>query len=132
MSLPKWMRISLWITAGLNLIGAIIFTPSFHFGRQIMDLPSTNHPLYLWIIAEFIFIFGVAYAYCAFTGHAPRILIGVAAAGKLAFFATLVGFWLSAELPVKVPILGSADLIFGLLFLWWLRQTPGDRAGGSS
>ncbi|WP_460982969.1 hypothetical protein [Spirosoma fluminis] len=132
MSLPNWMRISLWITAGVNLVGAILFIPSFPLGRQLMDLPSTSHSLYLWIIAEFIFIFGVAYAYCAFSGQAPRLLMGVGAAGKLAFFATLVGFWLSGELPLKVPVLGSADLILGSLFLWWLRQTQGDRVAGSS
>lgn len=121
--LPSWMRTALWATALLNLLGTITFLPGGHLIRQRMSLPPETHPMYLWIIAEFIFIFGVAYAYCAWTNRAPRVFIGVAAAGKFAFFTTLAGFWLSGDLPVKSVLAGSADLFFSGLFLAWLLLT---------
>ncbi len=125
MNLPPWMRVALWATTLLNLLGSIAFVPQFPMGREMMSLPAAGHPIYLWIIAEFIFIFGVAYAYCAWTSRAPRVFIGVAAAGKLSFFATMVGFWLAGEVPMKAALGASSDLLFGGLFLLWLAQTRG-------
>ncbi|WP_460669818.1 hypothetical protein [Larkinella ripae] len=106
----------------MNLLGALTFLPGFPFIRQFVNLPAEVHPLYLWIVSEFIFIFGLAYGYCAWRAHAPRLFVGVGAAGKLSFFVTLAGFWWVGDLPLIVVVGGSADLFFGCLFLIWLRQ----------
>lgn len=119
---PAWMRAALWTTGALNLFGAILFLPVFSVGRAWLSLPTAGHPLYLWIVSEFIFIMGVAYAYCAWTNRAPRVFIAVGAAGKLAFFFTLTAFWLAGDLPVTVPLLGSSDFLLGSLFLAWLSR----------
>ena len=116
------MRAALWTTGALNLFGAILFLPVFSVGRAWLNLPTAGHPLYLWIITEFIFIMGVAYAYCAWTNRAPRVFIAVGAAGKLAFFFTLTAFWFVGDLPVMIPLLGSSDLLLGSLFLAWLSR----------
>lgn len=121
--LPAWLRAALWTTAVLNLFGAILFVPNFSMGRTLVDLPANAHPLYLWIIAEFIFIMGVGYGYCAWSNRGPAVFLGVGAAGKLAFFATLAAFSLSGDLPALVALLGSADLVLGGLFLGWLIQS---------
>lgn len=121
--LPAWMRATLWTTGVLNLLGATIFLPVFPAGRALLSLPAAGHPLYLWIVSEFIFIMGVAYAYCAWTNRAPRVFIAVGAAGKLAFFFTLTAFWLVGDFPVTIPLLGSSDLLLGSLFVAWLIQS---------
>ena len=112
----------------MNLFGAIGFMPGIRFVRQLVRLPDDVHPLYLWIISEFIFIFGLAYGYCAWQAQAPRLFIGVGAAGKICFFLTLAGFWLADDLPLEAVLAGSADLFFGSLFLIWLKQTWGSTA----
>src|SRR5438552_27823 len=53
-------------------------------------------------------------------GRAERLFIALAAGGKMSFFGLLVGCWAAGTLPIRLPILGSADLFFGILFLVWL------------
>jgi len=122
--LPAWLRSALWTTAVLNVFGAIaFFMPALPLGRSLMGLPAV-HPLYLWLIAEFIFLMGLAYGYCAWADRAPRFFLAMGAAGKLAFSITLIGFWLIGDLPLQTPLLGGADFVVGSLFIVWLVQTP--------
>lgn len=123
MKLPTWMRVALLATAVMNIVGAIAFAPLMANGRELLHLPAQAHPVYLWIIAEFILVFGIAYAWCAITGRAPRLFIALGAAGKLLFFATLTLFWLAGELPLDAALGGAGDLLFGGLFLVWLVQS---------
>jgi hypothetical protein len=123
MKLPTWMRVALLATAVMNIVGAIAFAPLVANSRELLHLPAPVHPLYLWIIAEFILIFGIAYAWCAITARAPRLFIAVGAAGKLLFFATRALFWLAGELPLDAALGGIGDLLFGGLFLAWLVQS---------
>jgi hypothetical protein len=128
MPLQTWMRVALYATAVMNLLGAFAFIPLLPAGRDLLNLPGPVHPIYLWIVGEFILVFGVAYAWCALKGRAPRVFIALGAAGKLLFFATLVGFWLAGELTASAAMGGLGDLLFGCLFLVWLYQVRG--AGG--
>lgn len=121
-ALPAWMRGALWTTAVLNVFGAVaFFVPALPLGRSLMGLPAV-HPLYLRTIAEFIFFVGLAYGYCAWANRAPRFFIAMGAAGKLVFFIILVGCWRAGDLPLQTPLLGSADFVFGSLFIAWLIQ----------
>ena len=36
------------------------------------------------------------------------------------FFSLLVGLWLTGALPFRAPAIGSADLVFGGMFVAWL------------
>jgi hypothetical protein len=118
--LPRWMIAALWFTTPLNLLGAFVFSPLSTLGLDLAGLPAEVHPLYRWTIAEFIGLFGVGYGWCAYTARAPRLFIAVAAAGKLAFFATLVSYWALGQLPFAAVTFGSADLWLGLAFAVWL------------
>ena len=120
MPLQTWMRIALGLTAVMNIGGALAFAPITKAGPETLNLPGPVHPIYLWMIAEFIAVFGVAYGWCAVKGRAPRLFIAIGAAGKLLFFATLVVFWLTGELALKAAAGGIGDLLFGGLFLYWL------------
>ncbi len=104
----------------MNLLGAMTFVPALPTSREWMGLPPVEHPLYLWIITEFVFIMGIGYGYCAWTNHAPRIFIVIGAGGKLTFFVTLLAGWLMGDLPLRTPLLAIGDLFFGCLFVAWL------------
>ena len=127
--LQKWMRIALGLTAVMNIGGALAFAPLTKAGPEMLNLPGPVHPIYLWMIAEFIAVFGVAYAWCAVKGRAPRLFIAMGAAGKLLFFGTLVAFWMTGALKLEAAAGGIGDLIFGGLFLFWL-YTVRDGAEG--
>jgi len=116
------MRVALGATAVMNLVGAAIFAPLSTLAHDLGGMPAGVHPLYAWTVAEFIGLFGVGYGWCAWTGVAPRLFVALGAAGKLAFFATLVAFFANGAVPASAVQFGSADLFFGLAFLFWLLR----------
>ena len=63
---------------------------------------------------------------------AAAVFIGLAGVGKITFFVILVGYWLAGELSVRAPLLGAADLFFGVLFLIWLAGSRSTLAAGLS
>ena len=117
------MVVALWLTTPLNLFGAFVFSPVSTWAQDLAGLPSEIHPLYCWVIAEFIGLFGVGYGWCAYTRRAPRFFIAMGAAGKLAFFATLVSYWALGRLPFGAVTSGSADLWFAIAFGLWLYRS---------
>ena len=130
--LPTWMRRALLSTAVMNLLAGAAFLPPASAVRALAELPEDVHPLYLATISMFILIFGVGYLWTGMTGCADGLFIALAAIGKIAFFTILVGFWLAGELSVRAPLLGAADLFFGVLFLIWLAGSGPTLAAGLS
>lgn len=118
--LPQWMRRALYATAVLNVLAAAALLPAGRPVRMVAGLPEDGHPLYVATVAMFIFLFGLAYLWTAIAGRSDRVFIALAAAGKFSFFALLVCFWVSSTLPLRAPVLGSADLFFSVLFTVWL------------
>jgi hypothetical protein len=118
--LPSWMRRALFTTAAMNILAAAAFLPSAAPVRAVAGFPEADHPFYLMTVSMFVLIFGLAYLWVAVAGHAERFFIAVAAAGKLSFFALLVGFWVVGALPTRAPVAGTADLLFAILFSIWL------------
>lgn len=119
-SLPSWMRTALYATAVMNVLAAGMFFPAAKPIRDRVGLPEFGHPLYATTVAMFIFLFGLAYGWTARAGRSDSLFIALSAAGKFSFFATLVCFWAAGTLPLRAPVLGSADLFFSVLFVAWL------------
>lgn len=117
--MEKWFRLVLFATAAMNIGGALLFAPVSNFARDLFGFP-TAHPLYLWILTVWIFAFGACYLWMAITQSRERLFIVIAAVGKLSFAALLIVFWLAGELPFKATLGGAGDLVFGILFVWWL------------
>jgi hypothetical protein len=113
------MRLALWATAAMNVVGGLAFVPAITVVRDRLQLPDAP-PIYLWVVFEFIAIFGVAYGWCAFTGRAPRLFIVVGAAGKLAFAVTMLLCALAGQIPTAAVQACVGDFVFGILFVWWL------------
>ena len=120
LKLPTWMRVVMFATAILNILGAVTFVPSARALRVMGGFPEVAPPLYLTTIGAFIGIFGLAYLWSAVTGRADRQFVAVAAAGKLTFFALLVRYWWAGLLTSKAAMSGTGDLVIGSLFVVWL------------
>ena len=131
--LPTWMRRALFATAGMNILAAAAFLPAAEPLRALLGFPEAGHALYLLTVGMFILIFGLGYLWAAIAGRAERLFITLAAAGKLSFFGLLVGCWAAGTVPVRLPVLGTGDLIFAMLFLAWLVsvRAPADRRSGA-
>ena len=115
--LPPWMRVALYATAVMNVVATGMFLPVAKPVRDWVGLPEFGHPLYATTVAMFIFLFGLAYLWTAIAGRSDRVFLALAAGGKFSFFVILVCFWALGSLPLRAPVLGSADLFFSVLFV---------------
>ena len=127
--LPTWMRRALFVTAAMNLLAAAGFLPAAGTLRAVAGFPEEAHPFYLLTVGMFVLLFGLGYLWTALVGRADRLFIALATIGKLSFFALLVHLWTTGALPMRAPIMGSGDLVFGLIFLAWLLTARAQRAG---
>jgi hypothetical protein len=118
-----WFKNTLLATAVMNVAGFISFLPQFPAARVMSGLPEAGHPLYAWLVASWILLFGIAYARLAFLETPERLFVQVGAIGKAMFFFLLLGFTLQGKLPAWAPLAGVADFIFAGLFFVWLYQT---------
>jgi hypothetical protein len=121
--MSKLMKLALIATGLLNMVGAILFMPIFPRLRQSNGFPGMAHPLYLWIISIWIFLFGICYLWLGVTGKRERLFLIIGSAGKLSFVGLLFIYWSIGELPLQTAISSLADLFFALIFLFYLWQT---------
>lgn len=122
----KLMRTALAAAGGMNLFGAVMFLPFFHYVRDFYGLPRATHPLYLWIISIWIFSFGLCYLRLAVTGRRERLFLIIAAAGKLSFSILMIVYWAQGELPAQAAAGGLVDFFFGSIFAGYLWLTKDD------
>ncbi|HEY9737460.1 MAG TPA: hypothetical protein V6D06_14300 [Trichocoleus sp.] len=122
--IATWFRYCLLITAVFNLFGALSFAPPIYYSTaEALGLPINVAPFSLWVIASWIFIFGVGYAWLFFNPKREPLFIAVAAACKIAIAFFFFIFWALGDLPLVSVLVGCADLLFGLIFILWLLQT---------
>ena len=114
------MRAVMYLAAAVNALGAYLFFPGAVSLRQFVGLTVEGHPFLFSVLSAFILIFGLAYLAAGLTGRADPMFLLVAAAGKLAFFYLAGAYWIAGAFPAIVPAGASSDLIFALIFLWWL------------
>ena len=121
------MRVVLLATGALNMFGAALFVPALTGLRESNGFPGAAHPLYLWVIASWIFLFGVCYLWQGITGRDERLFLAIGAAGKAAFVAILFAYWQAGEVPLNTALSSLPDLAFAVLFSVWLWQSRSGR-----
>lgn len=127
--IATWFRYCLLLTAIFNLFGAISFAPPVYYSMaDMLGLPTDVSPFFLWIIADWIFIFGAAYAWLSINPKPESFFVAVAAACKitLAIFSFL--FWFTNDLPLTSVWVGGCDFLFGIVFIFWLFQTKNQQS----
>ncbi len=120
--LENWMRYALFVTALVNLGGAVMFVPAFVSLRSQLGLPEP-HPFFLWTLSIWIGTFGVCYLWMAVSHRRDRLFIAAGAVGKLSFFGLLVVYSVIGDIPVSTAVSGLPDLVFGSIFVAWLLTT---------
>ena len=117
-SRDRVLRVALWATVALNLLGVYIFAlPAF--GRPSILAPLSPQPYYAAQVAFTIALFCGVYAWLARQPRINRPLVIVGALGKLGFFLLAVAYWLTGDLPADVPLKATPDLLLAVIFLWW-------------
>jgi hypothetical protein len=117
------MRRALWFSVVYNFGGAALYAfPSSALGR-IAGLPSSVPPIYATLVALFVALFAVAYAWLAMQPEIDRPLVAFAAIGKAGAFTSFLILWLLGQYPGRGVLAGSGDLILAAIFACWLLGT---------
>jgi hypothetical protein len=122
-----FIRKVLWATVFYNLAGALAFAFPASVG-QLAGLPVPVAPIYSVLLALFVLLFGAAYLWLALQPTIDRPLVAFAALGKASVFVAAVVLWAMDRGPGWFIPGATGDLIFALLFTWWLWGGSASRA----
>jgi hypothetical protein len=120
----RLIRGTLWATALFNIGGCVVFAfPDSVLGR-LNGFPAEVPPLYRFLAAMFIFLYGCAYAWLARQPVPSRAFIAFAALNKFCVFAIVVTLWLREEASLRNVVALSPDFWFAAAFVYWLLRFP--------
>jgi hypothetical protein len=122
------IRWSLRLACPFNLIAAVIFATPDSGLAQALALPEFVHPLYRWLVAWFVALFGLAYGWLSAQRAIDRPLLAAGAIGKLGAFVLALVLWSHGALPGMVVLVASGDLVFAAVWLTWLLSRAAPRA----
>lgn len=122
------IRVSLAIAAPANIAAAFLFAFPEITAGSLVELPTASHPLYAWICASLVGLFGLAYAWMAWTGQMVRALLLLAALGKLSAGAAAITLGAIGALSTGASFVIAGDIVFALL---WLHYLVRGKWGGS-
>ncbi len=126
MTADRLVRLALWASVPLNLLGMALFL-SAAVGHPSPLLPLPLPPFYAAQLALVIGLFAGVYVWLARQPVILRPLLLVATLGKLGFFSLFVLFWTVGDLPFPSVVRASPDLLLGLIYAWWLWPTTTPR-----
>ncbi len=119
MNRDRVMRRTLQVTCLFNFAGAFALAfPASSLG-QLFGLPADAPAVYRAFDSGAIALFGLAYGWLSVQRVIDRPLVVLSICGKLFAFSSLLLLAVIGQLPMRAPLLGVADLVFALIFLWW-------------
>jgi hypothetical protein len=127
----RFIRNTLWGAAAYNIAGAWLFAfPASYLGR-LSGLPADVPPVYKFLLALLVFGFGCAYLWLARQKSVSRPFILFVAIDKFCVFLVMFVLWLVHEAMLRSVAVISGDLVFSVLWMFWLLRTrqssPGER-----
>ena len=126
MKIEKLFKISLIFTFFMNMAGTLVFVPSFGRLRAFGGLPEAGNPFYAWILALWIFFFGILYLRLAFAKPREKFFVLIGALGKSSFAILLAVLALNGDLPARAAFVGAGDLVIAAVFFAWLYKSRAD------
>lgn len=123
MSIEKLFRISLIASFFMNMGGALTFVPVFRSLRELGGLPEAGNPFYQWILAIWIFFFGVLYLFLAFAKTREKFFVLIGALGKTSFAVLLAILAFAGNLPSRAALVGLGDLVVAVIFFVWILKS---------
>jgi hypothetical protein len=121
-----FLRKVLWTTFFYNVAGSLAFFFPASLG-QVAALPTPVPPIYSVLLGLFVLLFGAAYLWLALQPTIDRPLVAFAAVGKASVFVAAVALWVTGNGPGGFIPGATGDLIFAILFTWWLWGGSGKR-----
>lgn len=119
MNRDRVMRRTLQVSCPFNFAAAIALAyPASSLG-QLFGLPADAPAVYRALAGGAIALFGFAYGWLSVQRVIDRPLVVLSICGKLFAFSSLLLLAVLDQLPTRAPLLGAADLVFALIFLWW-------------
>ncbi len=119
MGSETFIRRVLWISAGFNLVGALLFAFPGTLGR-LAGLPVPVPRLYTVLLVWFVLLFGASYAWLASQPIINRPMVALGAFGKAGAFTVAFMCWLAGEASGLGVLAISGDLVLATLFASWL------------
>lgn len=113
------LRITLLIGAVFNLIASLMLAFPATIGR-LGELPEPGSIFYSSLLSFVVGTFGVIYGWLAFQKVIDRPLLTVSAVGKIGVFLVSLYCWSVDAITFRAFSVAIGDLIFGLIFFWWL------------
>lgn len=122
MTLDRAVRISLWVTAPLNLVAGFTFAfPGSALG-SVVELPHPTHGLYAALSGGMVALFGAVYFWLALQTEIHRPLLFLGAAGKSLAVLVALSLFANGQLPAVTTSLLCGDTAFALLWFSWLLK----------
>jgi hypothetical protein len=123
MQQDRGFRIILIVSFVFNMVGASLFGFPGSLMARMVNMPWPP-VIYRTVVTAFILIFGLAYLWLALQPVISRVLVGFSAVMKLAIFGAIAVTWFHGDTPMTGLMIGTGDLVFAGLYVWWLRTTP--------
>jgi hypothetical protein len=120
------IRRALWASVAFNLGGVLLFAFPDSIG-QLAGFPVPVPRIYTVSLALFVALFAGAYAWLARQPEIDRPLVAFAAIGKAGFFTVVAACWLLGEAPGRGVLGAAGDLVFAVVFAWWLVTTASEQ-----
>lgn len=127
-SRDRLIRIALWSSVLLNLLGVALFTPSA-LGIPSFLVPLPGPRVYFGQIAWTFALFAGVYVWLARQARINRALVVVGALGKLGFSLLFAAYWMAGDVRTNSMLQATPDLVLAAVFLWWASTEHPARFG---
>lgn len=114
------VRLTLKLTAPLNLAAGLVFARPASSAAGLAGIPAATPPVYAWMLGAMIALFGVAYGWMSVQPQIDRPLLALGAAGKASVVVIAGVLWLAGDVPGRFLMLISGDLAFAGVWFAWL------------
>lgn len=114
------MRRALAVGAVFNFLAVAVVLFPESIGK-FANLPPAGSRFYPWLLSLFIGLFGALYAWLSRRIVIDRLLVTVAVIGKFGVFLVAIACLVLGDLSATAFAPAIGDLLFGFVFLWWLR-----------
>jgi hypothetical protein len=120
----RWLFIAAAVWNLLSAAAVALLLGDARF-RQGMGFPGPADTISLQLLAACLFVFGLGYYWVSADLSRNRDLVKLGVIGKPLVFLVFLGHAVMKEIPALLVAPSLVDLLFGVLFLEFLRRTRG-------
>jgi hypothetical protein len=112
------------IAAIFNFVVGATLLLDYPFAARVLGIEGPPS-VFFHIAAGIVLVFG--YAYWCIAGDPARFrpYVTLGACGKMVFVVTIYAHWLTGGASTAMALLVTADLVFAVLFVLYLRSSRG-------